>query len=431
MQALETRIEAAYLWHCSPEAAYQWLERREMRDAESRVDQSPWQEQQDRQILEYVLCRRRHPLVDLGLARFGLSGNVLRTVHRRGKTAVRCAAWSNSGAMSLSIGSRGWWERGDLSHLVNGAHIAELTAFASNPRLPDSIIEALLRREDSFSGLHDDRFAKVLLALSENPRMAREYDSIYMDGWAEYSYHKPFEVAWSLVHTLPTNQHWAAILQRLLAKCPPPHLFEALDEAIDRWRIDLPKREGDLGDWQGDSFYLRSRLADLKKVDTLLLNANDLALRLSFYRRFHPKEFKHWPSFLQRDGESFADAALQNLELWRTAEDRENLSRLCWAVPDPTHGMMMPNLYRGRESRLRELHPDWFRDVDAVSIAPEQPTSGSIEAKVDGLIREAEAMRNELSRSLRESADRVRVPSWAWFLIGAAAFFLLREVFRW
>ena len=89
-----------------------------------------------------------------------------------------------------------------------------------------------------------------------------------------------------------------------------------------------------------------------------------MALRLSFYRRFSPFEFRDWPSFLERDGAEFVEAALENSKLWRTAEERERLSQIAWDSPDPYHDMDMPNIFRAKERRLRGEHPRWFQNED-------------------------------------------------------------------
>src|SRR5207249_674770 len=103
------------------------------------------------------------------------------------------------------------------------------------------------------------------------------------------------------------------VLNRLLYKAQPPGGFKKeVEQAIERWRIDPPKKEDDRYYNPGHGFDLRSRLADLLEADERLLNSPDLALRQSFYRRFSPWKFKNWPTFIERDGEFAFDEFVGN-----------------------------------------------------------------------------------------------------------------------
>jgi hypothetical protein len=94
------------------------------------------------------------------------------------------------------------------------------------------------------------------------------------------------------------------------------------------------------------------------------MKSKDPALRQSFYRRFNPASYPHWPEFAKADEEHCLDAALWNDFLWRTAETRSALNHLCWAHPDPRANMDQPNFYNSREKRMREEHPEFFADED-------------------------------------------------------------------
>ena len=67
----EQRVHASFLTKCSPEAAYEWLQ-----DNWRRPDKGLYsdtyrvgEEQEGRLVLEWLLLRRRNPLIDLGLGR--------------------------------------------------------------------------------------------------------------------------------------------------------------------------------------------------------------------------------------------------------------------------------------------------------------------------------------------------------------------------
>jgi hypothetical protein len=191
-----------------------------------------------------------------------------------------------------------------------------------------------------------------------------------MDGWADYSYGRVFTAAWNLAGTVPVEQRWASILEMLLRRCVKPSLVTDPDSLIARWRIDTPRRDDDKYYLPSSSFYLRTRLADLKPAEQALLDSDDLALRLSFYRHFSPWEFKEWPTFLDKDGTEFVDAALYNDQLWRSPQERERLRELTWKAPDLHHSMDMPNSYRAREDYYRKAHPEWFVHEDPAHDMP-------------------------------------------------------------
>lgn len=361
MEAPETRIAASYLSHCSPEQAYQWL--KDNSSPEDGTRSNAWGSDQGRQLVEYLLLRRKHPLIDLGLARYAYSSKTLKQVFRRGDIGVRCAVLSNSTLYKRSTFRDE--PSVDLMVLVKKGSRAELQALALNPYLPDDVFEQLIKREGEFQELTDRDYMHVLVNLGKNPRLSTPYDDTFLNGYSDYKYNSVFTAAWELAKTLPATENWAYVLSSLLWKAQPPVGFKDLDATISRWRIDRSKMPNDKYYNAGYGLVLRSRLADLLDAKEQLLNSSDLALRKSFYRRFHPWEFKDWHTFLEKDGEEFLDDAIShNMELWKSKEERARLHDIAWKCPDPSSDMMMPNRFRSMEKHLRETHPEWFYDED-------------------------------------------------------------------
>lgn len=253
-------------------------------------------------------------------------------------------------------------------------HIRELEAFASNVGLSDGGIISLARRERVFSDLTEARYIRILLALADNPRLKEPYgDHRPMDGWAEHMHNKVFDEIWGLALTLPADQTWATVLERLLRNCLPSLSFPS-ETAINRWRIDPPKTGAEKYYWPGASFFLRSRIADTISPDDLK-DADDFSLRLSFYRRVDPLRYPEWPDLVSRDFKSgncdeAAFAALENKQLWHTAAQRDRLHELCWSVPDPNSDLQLPNAYRETRQRMEKEFPDWFADDNPPEAAP-------------------------------------------------------------
>ena len=113
MDRYQQRIEAAFLTRCSPQAAYDWLFGRRFTG-----DEAPWLSEwlsEAPKVLEYLLLRRKDPLIDLGIARFGHSSKAVRRVFRRGDVGVRCAALSNAHIGPSGLFDDGWLEKKTMS----------------------------------------------------------------------------------------------------------------------------------------------------------------------------------------------------------------------------------------------------------------------------------------------------------------------------
>lgn len=384
MERYQQRIEAAFLAQCSSQAAYDWLyERRHTGDKEP-----PWLTEAPK-VLEYLLVRRKHPLIDLGIARFGHSKETIRRVFRRGDIGVRCAALSNAHIGPSGFIRDGWLEENDIKQIILNGTDAELEAIAKNQFLNDHALEHLIERKEEFADLSEGQYLKMLIWLGRNPRMSAEYDRRILDGWAEYSHGRVFSLAWGLARHLPATKTNAYVLYELLQHTAVPVGYDEPKEVLARWRIGEESEDGDSP--FAYSYFLRSRIADVLEADDNLLNSDDRAMRESFYRRFSPWQFKDWPTFIERDGELAFDAMVENDELWRRAETRELLRELAWKVPDPHSSMNAPNTYdaveeRKRRQHPRRQHPEWFAEEDAEYGNDPDAIVRRLEKKLDKLV---------------------------------------------
>lgn len=356
---------------------------------------------------EYVLLRRADRLIDIGLARYGHTERAIRGAYRRGGAACRIAAWSNVAARGSSLMTDIWANESDLSRLAERGTNHQLMTMAGNPALGDSVLSSLIGRKEYFAVLTNKRWAACMIGLSKNPRLREEYGPDRpMDGYAEHTYNRVFRDAWGLAVTLPTEQQWAALLTQLLRNCCIPYGMDKEAEAIlARWRIDRERKPEDKYYNPGSSFYLRSRLADLLKPDAVLLTSEDRTVRLSFWKRFDPRQHTGWVDDMRRvfEAESEMDAhevlmaAMWNERLWQSEELRETLRAMCWSAPDRRHDMQMPNTYKGFLRKYAREHSEWFRgvqpDADIADLAPrrlndeaEPAWVAMLAAKIDNLI---------------------------------------------
>lgn len=378
--AFSERMEVDFIQHAAPEAVYGWF--RDRWKAPEGQEFGQWSgDGHDRQMLEYLACRRRHPLIDSAIARFGYTRAFIQRVYNRGSSSTRLAALANP---------RGNHLLAESPNIILSGSGNELDAFFSNAFMPGEILEELYERKGRFKSIDDQRFMLAVARSAHCPRLTAEYDGGF-DGYAEYSFNKVFTSAWSLAATVPATQKWASVLWSLYGKCQPPIGMDDIPETLARWRIDKPpEREPIQWHNRSYSFNVRMHLAGLIRSDGDLVDAEDPAMRMAFYKRLNPSSYPNWPEWVGRDGCEFAAAALDNKNLWRSAETRELLRQVCWAAPDPGSHMDLPNDFRAREVRMREMFPEWFHKRD---MPEDSPLLDAITSLGDRLDRIEESLR--------------------------------------
>jgi hypothetical protein len=351
MLSYETRINESWLTNCSAEAACQWIRDTWSSPATGELDIVRWDDR--REALEKLLLFRNDPLVNLALARYGYSQNIHVKLFAGGDCGVRCAILANSDLNPDSL---------DIASVVRGGNRDELEALARNPYFKDSFFyEALLKREKVFSELSEENYQFILTCFGENSRISTPYDDTKLDGWSDYAYHTVFFKAWELTGSVPATEEWAGVLNYLLGKAQPypGGRLDNLDAILERWRL-APSTMGQ--PMSSSAFWLRARIGDQIDANQDLLGSDDLALRFSFYRRFDPQTFTEWPRFVDKDGEAFALAMLDNNKLWQSDKERRRLEEVAWSY-DGSKGdgnMWMASMYRSRREHMETQHPEWF-----------------------------------------------------------------------
>ena len=430
----EQKVQAGYLALCSPQAAYDWLEGRAPKtSSETRDTRSLWNDTAD--LAKYILLQRRDRLIDLGLARFAQTERAVRRAYMRGDAACRIAAWSNVSARGSSLMADIWATEGDLARLVARGHDDELATMSANPALGESVLSAMVGRKGLFADVTDRRWITCMQGLARNPRLKEEYGPDRpMDGYAEYTHNKVFTEVWGLAASLPATQDWAALLSQVLQTCRlPSGMGEQAEGIVDRWRIDRERVPDEKYYSPGPSFYLRSRLADLMKPDAALLGSEDRVVRLSFWKRFDPRQHPEWVDamhqvFMNEDEKDAQDAlthAMWNERLWQTEATRQELRALCWVAPDHRHDMMMPNTFQAHLRRSARDKPEWFRDAEPsketteilsqrTGDQPEPAWASALAAKVDVLAARLPAP--TAAPPAARPGGLQSIPAWVWWV---------------
>lgn len=385
---IEKRIEVrepaitvleAQLVSSSPERVLSWLETRASRPKESVSDA-------DAEV-EKTLLARQEPLINLGLAQYGIEDETVRAlftsidpIHRR---ALRLAVLSNQAvhrhrgyrtgdlveALISYSGNIGQW----LSSLSN----EEIRALFLNPTLSDNLLIDFLEKKKGWQELDERRQLFVLSALAKNPRMSARYDSVIMDGYAEYKHRAVFDAAWNLAATAPAKIQWCWGLYELYSHTRPSSTVKDPLEIAKRWFPDptdarvCTAEESSLESGHLGAFaLLRGEIARLAlngsstgtQLD-VLLNHEDLPVRLAACRYGHltPAQIH---ACMTRDPKFAFDSVVRNESLWRRLPTREILKKLAWEQPDPKSYMDAPNMYKYTETEIRQKYPAWFEEED-------------------------------------------------------------------
>jgi hypothetical protein len=219
------------------------------------------------------LLRRRDPIVNYALARYGYCRETIQKAYDRGDASTRYAAVANP---------RGGPVLSQIQEILRTGRPQLVEALLKNEFLPSGFIENILSRKENFAGISDERLMMLIVALTGNKRLNRPYETLYMDGYDDHRYHRVFKAAWDLTCTVPATQAWASVLSSFLQQTQKSHELDDLKNTIKRWDIDSADDE-EVWFQRSQSFHLRTLIADYCDADDILLESNDLGQ--SFWRR--------------------------------------------------------------------------------------------------------------------------------------------------
>lgn len=367
--------DAAFLSKCSEAEARDWLKSRSLNY--SPVFGTP-ETPPDSHALEYILYRRNLPLINLALAEYGRSGSVLARVYKRADALTRVVACGNP---SLFVGEtkselRLFDEDDEVLFwkIVRRGPLAELRAICENPHLTSGFYPALVSSwegdEDSQiapeNRLPDDRFKRVLLFLSRNPRISTPREDSeerhYLDGFSEYKYNELFTKCWELAKVVPADLEWAHVLSKLYSRLHRSYdVFDDVESILSRWRPNDEKQFA-------PTVSIREEIAaKFVKPTIKTLNSDDPAIRRAFYSTFDPESNAFhdldWAEWLERDDMCYFYLA-QNCKIWRSSLGRAKLRGLLWHKSREDNNITDVGFFDQREEEYRKTNPEWFKDED-------------------------------------------------------------------
>jgi hypothetical protein len=320
-------LQVARFTKLPPQAAVEALkERNERRKAQNPYDC-------DFTEVEQALLARRDPLVDLGLAQYGLTREVLIDLYQRslqstGDAAqdlgIRVAILSNQLAPGRFFEDNPAMSAEELQRLATDGTNDEIKALLTNP-MTRTYVGSLYRRKAPFDALGDDRFHTLVRASVDNVRLYFSDDTADGPDLHHMDIHSGI---YQMLATVPTTHHWLWTLDYLLFNYLPASTYGQKDvlEVIQRWRpVELKKfnsEEDEIGHYTDlkmaeefccrlaavfGGYYEDGQSKCIGNKDSL-----DIVLRCAYYgndMKMTPAEMK---AAFDKDGEVFVFAALHN-----------------------------------------------------------------------------------------------------------------------
>lgn len=350
-----------WLTHANANAVFEWLR-------EQKPHFGVWSGKSAE--IETVLIERHEPLINLGLALYAtdLSDETSLSLFRNNDRTIKKAALSGDISGSLRfwverheiLDVRSWVERhGILDEILDSFDAELLKYLLSNESIPSDLLVSLYKREKPFDSLNDEQWFRAIVFTTSNPRISTPYDGP-MEISSDIGYHKVFISGWELFEKLPVNGNSAAVLSHL-GRCLLPYKPYEMNvcEIIKRWSGE--------NDEDDRYFKCRNALARLIKYGAefeSLKDSDDLALRESYYYRFHARTPEEVRKLFEKDKDKFLDVAIYNTKLYMNEEIREELEKCCWDYEHPYHKLIYPDYFKAQVEKLTKKHPEWFPDFE-------------------------------------------------------------------
>ena len=354
MRDYKNIIKEAELLASSPEAVVTYLKERSSQDGDD--------------ALEQALLGLNHPLIDLALAQYGRSIDVLKSLFHRGQLALRVAVlanqavarWAYNWPVDLFENATGREDKDLIKAYLADASDEELCALFQNPKLNDRFLYDFLGGNELWIALSEEKKTLIVgLALCRNERMRARDD--FND---DYLYNPVFHAAWELAKTVPVTRQWAGALNNLYidGKLIPISSMKNPLEVATRWQSQ--NQDNGLSDSLCSYLWVRTGLARLALANgetdiNTLLESEDLAFRAAAYS-YADLTSEQITQAYERDGEFAFDALVKNKYLWKHDETRKALQKALHNI------FSYENPFPRREfnafwETFEKEHPEWFQ----------------------------------------------------------------------
>ena len=402
----ERRIREARLIAAAPDRVYD-----ELRAYGAAA--SPWDVDEE---LEKSLLERGGALIELGLAQYARSTDVLKAIHKRTREqpknhleerflhGLAVALFSNEVEwLGLSSFPTGIIGEEEFAQLIAADRYDELAALMSNPSLDSAFIESLYKNEGLAATLSDERRCQLVRLSAANPRLTREVE--YEDA-PDLVYHEIQRAIVTLLSTAPVTEPWLRALRPLVDELSIKGAISpssSIAPVLDRWAVlmgdeTLAKKEGYYtGLSLVDEFrclvaavygrhfvYEKGKLSEFVQLGAP--NSPEVALRCAYYGKAPLTEPEMQAGF-ERDKQAYVLAVLCNDHVFY----RDHLRQL---LESEQLGEDLRHVYRRRCEALHDKRASFDpRPMSEWLAEGAPPTSGelakleALEAKVDALAK--------------------------------------------
>lgn len=231
-------ITCARLLRMPPQRVYD-----ELRDYGAHNNTGGWLFGGDRD-LEQVLHGRADPLIDLGIAQFGVNQEVLSTLYERSfvnandpqySHAIRLAVLSNQGLARSSSFTQFPVDLADLIATDDQDRLHELRVLLQNPGAK-AIVARLFNREPPFDQATSKRLSWMIECAAYNPCIKEDESNPDGPDLTAWSLQKGI---WKLVQTMPLSDASIKALHHLLIMLDPRQTHTPDEDpipVIERWQ---------------------------------------------------------------------------------------------------------------------------------------------------------------------------------------------------
>jgi hypothetical protein len=385
--------------------------------------------------LEAKLAAREDPLIDLGLASYGASTELIGELYQKAKTpptddadatykqGLRLAVLANE-----TIASKGFLHRfpentigeAEVSFVVKDADWIEAETLIQNPTLAPEVLIALYRGDKFFEGVDDKRRMQLVAMSARNERVHTCNDDEHGPDFASWDIHKAI---FGMLETVPTSKPWLSNLDFLLSHLDPDQVKspDSLDDVLERWRLDENGRRDESDD---SGKYTDTGLPDREEFRCLIAalygrtynkqgvvihgsaDDEDIARRCAYYGNAN-LDVKAIQQGFKKDDATFVFAAVLNDSILLNRKTRRELEECI--------GGGYLHRYRRRCEQLHKRWPSFDPRPTVEWMVEEEPTPDQ------PVVRVQEQVTNLADRLARIERGVALLP---WLLLGLAVLVL-------
>lgn len=409
-------INEAKLLASAPDTVATWLAKL--------GETSSWGENAD-VALELNLLARNERLIDLALAEYGLSQEVLHQLFHRDDEVIRAAILSNQRLLKSKTRLGFWveyWQfvnKGPDVSWMAGLSLVEAQALFTNRSLPDAFIADFFEQKSPWEVLNDDQRLSAANGIIETLK-ERQISQVSSNSRTFFRGSLAGNAAWKFASIAPVDVFWAEALGELYSWLTPTTIsYSDALQVAERWNLqDTDKCELERERQRNKYGYLSvyqsvrcalARLASQKlSRGRLILENEDVAIRCGGYSALSLSVAEMEAAFAT-DGKMACNCLIQNEKVWRYEGLRSALEEICRrASEDEDYIVSQTANFNREEIRLRELHPNWFGDDISVSTVNDSKAvvESSVREMTQAIVRSREfvALTNLLKIQAKEKA---------------------------